>query len=346
MNHPIRKRFIMEENSSKKMELSPKETSEVDRLLDLHIGDYVTLSSEDKYLEMSILLRKQSCAFYVLNQSILAKAYYQDDMLERELYIADCQSHKLLAGYSMSKNVVTGILDIDSEFNIIDISDNGVRWEGSVRKSDNGICGWGEMFNEWNNLIYSGFCIDGVYTIYGTFLESDISVISYIGMIHEGVPFGLGQKFDRKGDLINEGIYISDHLVESSMIVPAVVDSSFLLSSIIESIDFTNYAFCYMPCDFSCFPHLMKIQGSSNTFYRVQSLTLEDLYSLQQFTINSTELSQENQDYEFDDNKVKKIYGNIDIRNCPQLLLINLGNNCFLLPEFHIESIVLGVIFM
>ena len=338
MKHHSRKRFVMEERTLKKTELSPKEVSEVDRLLDLHIGDSVTLSGEEQYIAISIMLRKQNCAFYVLNNSILAKAYYVDDVLEKELYIADCENHKLLAGYSISKNVVTGILDIDSEYAIIDLTDHGVHWEGYVRKSDRGICGWGQMYNEVNELTYSGFCINGVYTIYGFFYQGDLNTVSYVGMIDEGVPFGLGQKFDRQSNLINEGVYVCDRWMESTQVVPNIVDSSFLLSSLVESIDLTDYAFCYMPCNFSCFPHLLKIKGSSNTFYRVQSLVLEGLQNLQQFSLITKELSQDNKDYELDENKVKKVLGRMEIRNCPQLLLINIGDNCLILPEVIIQS--------
>ena len=340
MKHHSRKRFAMEERNLKKTELSPREVSEVDRLLDLHIGDSVTLSGEEQYIAISIMLRKQNCAFYVLSKSILAKAYYVDDVLEKDLYIADCENHKLLAGYTIRKNVVTGILDIDSEYDIIDITDHGVHWEGDVRKSDKGICGWGQMYNEVNELTYSGFCIDGVYTIYGSFYESDLNIVSYIGMIDEGVPFGLGQKFDRHSNLINEGVYVCDRWMESTQIVPNIVDSSFLLSSLVESLDLTDYAFCYMPCNFSCFPHLLKIKGSSNTFYRVQSLVLEGLQNLQQFSLITKELTPDNQEYELDENKVRKVLGRIEIRDCPQLLLIGIGDNCLLLPDFIIQSIV------
>ena len=202
------------------------------------------------------------------------------------------------------------------------------------------IPGWGQMYNEVNELTYSGFCIDGVYTIYGSFYESDLNIVSYIGMIDEGVPFGLGQKFDRNSNLINEGVYVCDRWMESTQIVPNIVDSSFLLSSLVESLDLTDYAFCYMPCNFSCFPHLLKIKGSSNTFYRVQSLVLEGLQNLQQFSLITKELTQDNQEYELDENKVRKVLGRIEIRDCPQLLLIGIGDNCLLLPDFIIQSIV------
>ena len=341
MKHHPKKRFAMEENSSKKTQLTPRKVSEVDRLLNLHIGDSVTLCGKEQYVALSIMLRKQNCAFYVLNDSILAKAYYVDDLLERDLYIADCKSQKLLAGYSIRHNVVTARLDVDSEYEIIDLTDSGVRWEGEVRKSNRGICGWGQMYDENNNTVYSGFCIDGVYTIFGSFYQADVHTVSYTGMIDEGVPFGLGQKFDRSSNLISEGIYIRDQLVESPTKVPEVVDSSFLISYHVESLDLSDYTFCYMPCNFSCFPHLLKIKGSTNTFFRVQSLILEDLQYLQQFSIESRGPSLDNQDYELDVNRVKKILGGIEFRNCPQLQLIDIGDKSLNLPDFKIESIII-----
>ena len=62
---------------------------------------------------------------------------------------------------------------------VLDLSDDGERWEGDVL--DNQPYGWGVVYDSENRMVYEGFRIGEVNVCYGRSYYSDIGVIEYKG---------------------------------------------------------------------------------------------------------------------------------------------------------------------
>ena len=92
---------------------------------------------------------------------------------------------------------------------IIDLNENGVRWEGSVL---NGILfGYGEIYNEDNNKIYKGFMFRGMEVCYGSEFYGDVEVIEYEGDYYKNMRYGYGRLYDKKNELIYEGNWLDNN---------------------------------------------------------------------------------------------------------------------------------------
>ena len=75
---------------------------------------------------------------------------------------------------------VTGI----EHAQVLDLSDDGERWEGDVL--NNQPYGWGVLYDSENRMVYEGFRIGEVNACYGRSYYSDIGVIEYEGDWFEG----------------------------------------------------------------------------------------------------------------------------------------------------------------
>ena len=62
---------------------------------------------------------------------------------------------------------------------VLDLSDDGERWEGDVL--NNQPCGWGVLYDKEGEKKYEGFMIDEAYVCYGTRYYSDIQRVEYEG---------------------------------------------------------------------------------------------------------------------------------------------------------------------
>ena len=80
----------------------------------------------------------------------------------------DIASHELL---KVNRKDVKGI-----EHNqVLDLNDDGERWEGDVLHSK--PCGWGVLYDSENGRMYEGFRIGKVNVCYGTQYYSDIQKV-------------------------------------------------------------------------------------------------------------------------------------------------------------------------
>ncbi|KAK8829786.1 hypothetical protein WA577_001179, partial [Blastocystis sp. JDR] len=108
----------------------------------------------------------------------------------------DTASHKLLI---VNGEEVNGI-----EHNqVLDLSDDGERWEGDVL--NNQPYGWGVLYDSDGEKKYEGFRIGEVNVCYGTRYYSDIQKPEYEGEWFEGNRWGRGIEYDRKGNTVYEG---------------------------------------------------------------------------------------------------------------------------------------------
>ena len=91
---------------------------------------------------------------------------------------------------------------------VLDLSDDGERWEGDVLNNE--PYGWGVLYDSENRRMYEGFQIDKRNVCYGTRSYTDIQKPEYEGMINKGKRWGRGIQYDRNGNTMFEGEWVND----------------------------------------------------------------------------------------------------------------------------------------
>ena len=113
----------------------------------------------------------------------------------------DIASHKLL---KVNGEEVKGI----EHKQVLDLSDDGERWEGDVL--NNQPYGWGVLYDSEGEKKYEGFRLNDVNVCYGTRYYSDIQKPEYEGEWFEGNRWGRGIEYDRTGNTVYEGKWLND----------------------------------------------------------------------------------------------------------------------------------------
>ena len=119
---------------------------------------------------------------------------------EVELMIVNVKNHsmRVLRG-SEGEELVEMDLSELKENEIIDLNDEGRRWEGGVLKGE--VFGYGCLYDEENRLEYEGWMIDGVKRCYGIEYWNDLGIVKYDGCYYNGMKHGYGLLYDRRGDI-------------------------------------------------------------------------------------------------------------------------------------------------
>ena len=91
---------------------------------------------------------------------------------------------------------------------IIDLSDEGDRWEGDVYKGQ--PCGLGTLWNSNNNMVFEGIRVNGLFECFGTLYYSDLHAVEYKGGWCGGKRNGQGIQYDRNGKVVYEGPWCND----------------------------------------------------------------------------------------------------------------------------------------
>ena len=120
---------------------------------------------------------------------------------------------------------------------VLDLSDNGERWEGDVLNNE--PCGWGVLYDSENRMAYEGFRIGDVNVCYGTRYYSDIQKVEYKGMICEGKRWGRGVQYDRTGNTMFDGEWLNDENKMETRV--EIASEDFSLHSLLEELIVKNY---------------------------------------------------------------------------------------------------------
>ena len=101
---------------------------------------------------------------------------------------------------------------------VLDLSDEGERWEGDV--FNNQPYGWGVYYDSENRMVYEGFRIEDMNVCYGTKYYSDVQKVEYKGGICEGKRWGRGTLFDRTGKTVFDGEWMNDdNMIEKRVVL-------------------------------------------------------------------------------------------------------------------------------
>ena len=122
----------------------------------------------------------------------------------------DTASHALLR---VNGEEVKGI-----EHNVmLDLSDDGERWEGDVLHNE--PCGWGVLYDSEGEKAYEGFRIREVNVCHGTQYYSDIKKVEYEGEWFEGKQWGRGIQYDRSSKTVFDGEWMDDEQLSKRVVL-------------------------------------------------------------------------------------------------------------------------------
>ena len=174
---------------------------------------------------------------------------------------------------------VTGI----EHAQVLDLSDDGERWEGDVL--NNQPYGWGVLYDSENRMVYEGFRIGEVNVCYGTRYYSDIGVIEYEGEWFEGKRWGKGVQFDRYGKTVFDGEWMNDEQLNKRVVLS---EDNLLLHNHIEDLIMSHNS-CngleWTTLDLGFMSNLRLLQVGDECFAYVKEVKMIGLNQLESVVI-------------------------------------------------------------
>ena len=226
----------------------------------------------------------------------------------------DVQSHRLLR---VNGEEVKGIENVQ----VLDLSDDGERWEGDVL--NNQPYGWGVLYDSENRRMYEGFRVGDVNVCYGTRYYSDIQKVDYVGEWFEGKRWGRGVQYDRNGDVIIDGEWVNDdYRIEKRMVISS---GFFSLHNHIEELIVTNDC-CNErernALDLSFMSSLRVLEVGDRCFESVRRMRLIGLSQLERVVIGKDSFSKK-----IEDDCYPNCY--FYVKNCKRLRELKIGCESF-----------------
>ena len=280
-----------------------------------------------------LILKDVEDSFLVLCNSGLC--WYHEGVIEkspcvvtevsvRRVVEADTDSHELLR---VNGKDVSGI-----EHNqVLDLSDEGERWEGDVL--NNQPYGWGVLYDSENRMAYEGFRIDKVNVCYGIQYYSDVQKVEYEGEICEGKRWGRCIQYDRNGNTVFDGEWMNDdNQIEKRVVLNE--ENQFLHNHIEELIVENNS--CNGPewtaLDLGFIPSLRLLQVGDECFANVKEVKLIGLNQLVRVVIGKNGFTKPI-NYCFGDNPAR----HFNLKNCRILKELKMG--CYSFFDYSVCEI-------
>ena len=139
--------------------------------------------------------------------SIHKSHYYHSDLLPNntiQIIECDTQDNSMIVKTRMKSNPFGTETDLSElcKHDIIDLSENGERWEGTSLKGQ--PFGYGCIYNENNQLIYAGFMFEGMKVCCGKNFYGDCGFEEYMGCFYKNMRHGYGKLSDKKKEEIEK----------------------------------------------------------------------------------------------------------------------------------------------
>ena len=203
---------------------------------------------------------------------------------------------------------------------VLDLSDDGERWEGDVL--DNQPYGWGVYYDSENRMVYEGFRIRGVNVCYGRSYYPDVQKVEYEGEMCEGKRWGRGIQCDRRGKTVFDGEWMNDdNQIEKRVVLNE--ENQFLHNHIEELI--VNSHSCNGPewtaLDLTLMSHLRLLEVGNECFENVKEVKLIGLSQLERVVIGMNSFTKNGNDY--DPNR------HFHLKNCERLRELKIGCDSF-----------------
>ena len=211
---------------------------------------------------------------------------------------------------------------------ILDLNENGERWEGDTLFGN--PFGFGCIYNSENQLIYKGFVIGEMKVCFGSDYFGDVEVVNYEGDYYKNMRYGYGKLYNKKKELIYEGEWKDNQSLSelSTLQVDSELDENafhfgleeiIIGENVLEKIEFFRLI---------GFNHLKKVEVKKNNLDFMRLFCIEDCNELVDVQL------QGNDSYYCNDDSIRLFR----IRNCSQLIKIIIGCGWYTC-HVHIEFI-------
>ena len=208
---------------------------------------------------------------------------------------------------------------------VLDLSDDGERWEGDVL--NNQPYGWGVLYDSENRMVYEGFRIGEVNVCYGRSYYPDVGVIEYEGMIFEGKRWGRGVQYSKQGVVMRDGEWMNNEPAEMRV---TITKQNPLLFTCVEELIVDDECCCGMEWkvfDVSCIVHLRELKVGDECFGNTEELELIGLNQLERVVIGRNSFLQYVYNPKRDGmNPNRHFY----LKKCPQLRELKIGRLSFM----------------
>ena len=253
---------------------------------------------------------------------------------EVELMIVNVLNHSMIVLKGL-KGEELNEMDLSElvENEIVDLNDDGMRWEGEVLKGD--LFGYGCLYDEENELEYEGWMIEGKKRCYGIEYWNDIGLKKYCGCYYDGLKNGYGLLYDRNGMIEYEGLFKDDVVIDvnDDMRMKWIDDCELIVTSCIESLiidDDFNPDISSLILNYSLIS-LKRIEIGNGCFTNVNRFVIDGLNELKTIIIGK-----KNFYIDYD----KRCGSSCLIMNCDQLRQIDIGKNSFYYYEsFELKNL-------
>lgn len=203
---------------------------------------------------------------------------------------------------------------------IIDLSDDGERWEGDAIR--NKPIGWGVFYDKNGEEEYQGFRIGNENMGYGVQYYADIHKIEYEGEWYHGTRWGRGRQYDRNGNVVFDGEWINDAHMEKQLVW---TKESQPLHTRVESLVVADNC-CngkeWRTLSFFLVPNLQILQIGNNCFKYVEDVKLVGLKRLKRVVIGQNSFT-ENSIKESTDKK------SFSLKDCTRVRELIIGPSSF-----------------
>lgn len=187
-----------------------------------------------------------------------------------------------IMGKLSKKNIWTDLSSASPENDcIIDLSENGNRWEGSC--IDGVPFGYGVLYDEDNNKIYEGFVYQGKRVCFGRYFYPGTNHIEYEGTLYSNRKHGYGIQFDTQENVIYCGYWNNGFPYTKTLSIPRNSSDGKLLSFNVEYVTIGEKCYCssvYSIC-IDDNPIIKSLVVGDSCFHNVTSLLLRDCCHLQ-----------------------------------------------------------------
>ena len=204
---------------------------------------------------------------------------------------------------------------------VLDLNDDGERWEGDVL--DNKPYGWGVLYDKEGEKAYEGFRIDEAYVCYGTRYYSDIQKVEYEGEWFEGKRWGRGIQYDRNGKTVFDGEWVNDEHLSMRVVLN---EGNQLLHSHIEELIVENNSCNEMErtaLDLSFISQLRLFKVGDECFENVDEVMLIGLNQLERVVIGKNSFTKKKNDPGHNPNR------HFYLKNCERLRELKIGRGSF-----------------
>ena len=287
------------------------------------LSPLVKILKQQEYCEL--MLKKDVMGFHLLLHKN-GLCWCQEGLVEKypsivmELSLnrvieVDIASHTLLR---VNGEEVSGV----EHKRVLDLSDDGERWEGDVL--DNQPCGWGVYYDSEGEKVYEGFRIEDMNVCYGTKYYSDVQKVEYKGGICEGKRWGRGTLFDRTGKTVFDGEWMNDdNMIEKRVVLN---EENQLLHSHIEELIVESNS-CngreWTALDLSFIPSLRLFEVGDGCFKYVNEVKLIGLSKLERMVIGVNCFTKKKNSHGNDPNR------HFYLKDCERLRELKIGRYSF-----------------